>query len=56
MQRTDGWALLAMSLLCSCKSASFAISKQIIGLFTFVYTLDDECNENVRREFLQNTQ
>ena len=55
MQRTDGWALLAMSLLWSCKSASFAISKLIISLFTFVYTLDDKCNENVRREFLQKT-
>ena len=55
MQRTDGWVLLAMPLLHSRTSASFAISKWIIDLFTFAYTLDDECNEDVRRQFLQNS-
>ena len=52
MERRDGWALLTVYLLCSCKSASFAICKKIIGLFTFVCTMVDECNE----KFMQNTQ
>ena len=51
MQRADGWALLAMTTFCSSKKASFTIS-----LLTFVHTFYDECNEDVRREFLQNTQ